>query len=199
MKFNESYKHFLDTYKKIEITPDIKCGSMRIISGDSPFDIPLTHKHVITFKLLSSDIYFDMVNEITVTGVDVYESRKKYMHDNNIEFIDRLSKIEILYGDIVVAEDYPSIFSPNDFTSKLLIPLVDGINMWSIRLTITVNVLLPIEYCLKYSPWLRTDRWKIMVCGGNVHDRDVFLKDLALKENEEHDDECTCDCCDNEF
>ncbi len=160
--------------------------SRRMLAGTdhfiSTFDGANVSSYTVTFPIRFSFVPFDVITKIKFIVIDsIIEKRLDYLR-GEASWIDRLSKVEILCNDKVIAEMDSITFQE---WYNIIIPFRGYLvfQNLSIKLTIQINENLPESYFYKWSPWLRDDRWAVQIEGGNI-EKDCNHFDWTIEADE---------------
>nr|QBK89465.1 MAG: hypothetical protein LCMiAC02_05600 [Mimivirus LCMiAC02] len=170
-KFRDDFKE-----KNMKIVPNKFDGCRRILGSvetrTSDFAYGVQKFYTLTFNIKKHLVPFEVIDSISIWAVDEYKKQIK----ENIKWIDRLYKITILRGDTVLAhydckrdedileKEFNIILPCNSNEIEYTFFMTD----LKIELKIEINLDLPLRYMLTHSPWIRDDRWGIVLTGGDI-------------------------------
>nr|QBK86812.1 MAG: hypothetical protein LCMAC103_01450 [Marseillevirus LCMAC103] len=123
--------------------------------------------HILSFAATRHTVPYEVVTRLIVAGTNPY----RRLLDRDDEWIDRLRRVEIREGGIVIAASGDLLGRAGTTKFDVVIPFVGflapGAEM-RIRLVIEVNQHIPESYKRNTFPWVRDDRWSVVVEGGDV-------------------------------
>lgn len=136
--------------------------------------------HALSFPLTLAKVPFEVITQISVLAKNVYSNRTYLPRQSG--WVDRLHRVELVQNGVAIASSDES--KHNEFRYKLdynvIVPFAGFLDESKVEIRLIIDVNTEISPHLKKhaSPWIRDERWSVVVHGGNIEvDKFAWARD----------------------
>ncbi len=141
--------------------------------------------HALSFRVTRLNAPYEVITRIQVWGKGVYGSRARYL-PRTVSWIDRLRRVEIREGGVIIAAS-GDLKGKKGGAFDVVLPFAGFLAEaeLEVRLVIEVNQKIPDTCKTQTFPWIRDDRWSVVVEGGDVKiDKFAWAATTALDSDD---------------